>query len=123
MPAYKQVSETEAECNHLVKRYAALIAMCDEYLGKVLDAFDRYDLWQDTMLIVNTDHGFLMGEHNWWGKNVQPQYLEIAHLPFYLHVPRLAPKRTDLLAQTIDIAPTLLDYFGCEIPASMRGNH
>lgn len=119
--AYKQVSETEAECDHLVKRYAALIAMCDEYLGKVLDAFDRYDLWQDTMLIVNTDHGFLMGEHNWWGKNVQPQYLEIAHLPFYLHVPKLAPKRTDLLAQTIDIAPTLLDYFGCEIPASMQG--
>jgi hypothetical protein len=29
---------------------------------------DRYDLWQDTLLIVNTDHGFLLGEHEWWGK-------------------------------------------------------
>lgn len=120
-PAYKQVSETPEECDHLVKRYAALIAMCDEYLGKILDAFDRYDLWKDTMLIVNTDHGFLMGEHNWWGKNIQPQYLEIAHLPFYLHVPKMNQKRSDILAQTIDIAPTLLDYFGCEIPESMQG--
>lgn len=120
-PAYKQVSETPEECQHLVKRYAALIAMCDEYLGKVLDTFDRYDLWKDTMLIVNTDHGFLMGEHNWWGKNMQPQYQEIAHLPFYIHVPNVEQKRSDILAQTIDIAPTLLDYFGCEIPKSMQG--
>jgi arylsulfatase A-like enzyme len=30
-------------------------------LGRVLDAFDRLDLWKDTMLIVNTDHGFLLG--------------------------------------------------------------
>ena len=29
---------------------------------------DRYDMWKDTMLIVNTDHGFILSEHNWWGK-------------------------------------------------------
>ena len=40
------------------------------------------------MLIVNTDHGFLMGEHDWWGKNVQPSYNEIVHLPFYYYDPR-----------------------------------
>ena len=35
--------------------------MCDMSLGRVLDAFDKHSLWGDTMLIVNTDHGFLMG--------------------------------------------------------------
>lgn len=29
---------------------------------------DQYHLWDDTMLIVNTDHGFLLGEHGWWGR-------------------------------------------------------
>ncbi len=120
-PAYKQVSETKEECEHLIKRYGALIAMCDEYLGKVLDVFDRYDLWKDTMLIVNTDHGFLMGEHDWWGKNIQPQYGEIAHLPFYLHHPGIEPCRSDLIAQTIDIEPTLLDAFNQPIPETMQG--
>ena len=45
---------------------------------------DQYDLWEDTMLIVNTDHGFLLGEHGWWGKTVMPMYDEIAHTPLYL---------------------------------------
>lgn len=27
---------------------------------------DRYDLWKDTILIMNTDHGFLLSEHDWW---------------------------------------------------------
>ncbi len=121
-PAYRQVSETREECAHLVKRYGALIAMCDEQLGRVLDAFDRYELWKDTMLIVATDHGFLMGEHDWWGKNVQPPYREVTHLPFYLYHPELAARRTDLLAQTIDIAPTLLEAFGCTIPKTMQGH-
>ena len=48
--------------------YAALVSMCDAHLGKVLDLMDELDLWEDTMLIVCTDHGFLLGEHDWWAK-------------------------------------------------------
>ena len=44
------------------------MSMCDHYLGKVLDMMDKYDLWKDTMLIVNTDHGFMLGEKNGWVK-------------------------------------------------------
>ena len=36
-------------------------SMCDEYLGRFLDKMDELDLWKDTLLIVNTDHGFLPG--------------------------------------------------------------
>jgi arylsulfatase A-like enzyme len=52
--------------------YASLLTMCDAMLGRVLDLFDEHDLWKDTMLIVNTDHGFLMGEHDWWAKVAMP---------------------------------------------------
>lgn len=41
--------------------YAALMTMCDKYLYKILDKMDEYNLWKDTMLIVNTDHGYLIG--------------------------------------------------------------
>ena len=63
---------------------AALISMCDNYLGKVLDKMDQYDLWKDTMLVVNTDHGFLLGEHDWWGKCRMPFYNEIANMPLFI---------------------------------------
>jgi arylsulfatase A-like enzyme len=54
--------------------YKALVTMCDAYVGKVLDKMDELNLWDDTLLIVTTDHGFLLGEHEWWGKNVMPIY-------------------------------------------------
>lgn len=122
-PDYDKVTEGEEEARHAVFEYAALVSMCDEYLGKVLDAFDRLNLWKDTMLIVNTDHGFLLGEHRWWGKNIQPFYNEIANLPLFIWDPRhqAANVRSDALVQTIDIAPTLLDFFGAEIPNDMTG--
>lgn len=123
-PPYAPVCENDAEKKQIITRYAALISMCDAYLGKVLDKMDAYDLWKDTMLIVNTDHGFLMGEHDWWGKNVMPNYNEIVHLPFYIYDPRCSKigEERHALAQTIDIAPTLLDFFDKEIPDEMQGH-
>lgn len=122
-PAYASVTENEVEKEHLIKQYAALISMCDESLGKILDLMDTYQLWEDTMLIVNTDHGFLMGEHEWWGKNVQPCYNEIAHLPFYMYHPqsKAIGSQQPTLCQTIDIAPTLLDFFNITIPDTVLG--
>lgn len=122
-PSYAPVCESEEDKKQAIIRYAALISMCDYYLGKVLDVFDEHNLWEDTMLIVNTDHGFLMGEHDWWGKNIQPSYNEIVHLPFYYYDPRKPDccGEKEELAQTIDIPATLLSYFGIEKPKSMLG--
>lgn len=115
---------TSPEQQRLTKLfYRALMTMCDDYLGKVLDAFDEHGLWEDTMLMVCTDHGFLLGEHDWWGKNIMPVYNEIANTPFYLWDPRYKVKneKNNSLAQTIDIPATLLDFFNIEKPDSMHG--
>jgi hypothetical protein len=89
----------------------------------VLDFMDEHDMWSDTMLLVNTDHGFLLGEHGWWAKSVQPWFNELVHLPMFLWDPRTAGRdtRRGALAQTIDIAPTLLRFFGQEPTPDMQG--
>lgn len=123
-PPYTPVAEDENTVQHVRYEYAALLTKCDRYLGKILDKMDEYGLWEDTMLIVNTDHGFLLGEHNWWGKTRMPIYNEIARVPFFIYDPRrkeLGGVRRQSLVQTIDIAPTLLEYFGVEIPEDMQG--
>lgn len=106
------------------KHYQALMMMCDEYLGKVLDFFDAHNMWQDTLLIVNTDHGFLFGEKEWSGKSVMPVYNEIAHVPFFLWDPRSgrANESHDALAQMHDVAVTLLDAFGVKKTPQMTGH-
>ncbi|MCM3439429.1 sulfatase [Metabacillus halosaccharovorans] len=122
-PGYKEVDESEETVNHIRFEYAAVVSMCDHYLGKVLDKMDELQLWDDTMLIVNTDHGFLLGEHGWWAKNIMPHYNEIAHIPLFIWDPRSGKKgiTNDCLVQTIDIAPTILDYFQVDIPETMLG--
>jgi len=97
--------------------------MCDAYLGRVLDLMDELDLWKDTMLIVNTDHGFMLGEHDWWGKCVMPFWNEVAHTPLFIWDPRSgrAGTRCDTLVQTIDMPATLLGFFGKDRPADMQG--
>jgi len=122
-PNYGKVDDPEETVDHMRKEYAALVTMCDKYLGKVLDLMDEHDLWEDTMLIVNTDHGFMLGEKEWYGKNIQPFYNEIVQTPFFIYDPRhkIVNERRNALCQTIDIAPTLLEFFGQEIPESMEG--
>ncbi len=122
-PDYDRVRQSPLEVQHMRFEYAALVSMCDAHLGKVLDLMDEKGLWDDTLLIVCTDHGFLLGEHDWWAKNIQPMYDEVAHTPLFIWDPRSQRKgaRCGSLTQMIDLPATLLDYFGVEQPAEMQG--
>ncbi len=75
------------------------------------------------MLIVNTDHGFLLGEHEWWGKT---SCHCITKWPIYpalsgIHSMVARGESRQALAQTIDIPATLLDSFGLPKPQDMQG--
>ena len=80
-------------------------------------------MWEDTLLIVNTDHGFMLSEHEWWGKIVMPFYEEVAHTPLFVWDPRSRRQgeRNNALVQTIDLPATLLEYFGVDLPPAMQG--
>lgn len=122
-PPYYYVTEDPEKKKHLKHRYAALLSMCDHYLGKILDKFDELDLWKDTMLIVNTDHGYLLGEHGWWSKVIMPCYDEIVHIPLFIHDPRFdcGGQSRDQIVQTIDLPATILEFFGIDLPVDMQG--
>jgi hypothetical protein len=121
-PRYKEASDPK-QTEIYRKLNAALITMCDDYLGRILDFMDKHDMWQDTMLIVNTDHGFLLGEHDWWGKCSMPFYNEIANTPLFIWDPRcgVSGERRSSLVQTIDLPVTLLSYFNVEPTQDMQG--
>ncbi|MEG1887148.1 MAG: sulfatase-like hydrolase/transferase, partial [Oscillospiraceae bacterium] len=103
--------------------YAALLSMCDAYLGKILDYMDENNMLEDTLLVVNTDQGFLLGENECWAKCIHPFYNEIAKIPLFVWDPRMKIKdqHRDALVQTIDIPATLLEFFDKELPRDMQG--
>ena len=122
-PGYAPAIEGDDVLEHARAQYAALVSMCDRSLGRLLDEMDTRDMWGDTMLVVCTDHGYLLGEHGWWAKNLQPFYNEIARTPLFIWDPRDGRQgvRSDDLAQMIDLPATLLDFFGVTAPPDMQG--
>lgn len=122
-PDYKRVNETDEEIQHIKYRYASLVSACDEHLGRVLDFMDSKSMWKDTILIVCTDHGYLLGEHGWWAKSRQPLFNEIANTPFFIWDPRYKKQdeSRDSIVQLIDIAPTLLEAYDMPIPKTVEG--
>ena len=61
-PDYGPVTEAPDEIEEVRYSYFADLTMCDEQLGRLLDYMDEKNLWEDTMVIVNTDHGYMLGE-------------------------------------------------------------
>jgi len=121
-PPYGRVTETPEECAEMDANYRANLKFCDEQLGRLLDYFDEHGLWEDTALVVSTDHGYLLGEHDWWAKNQMPIYEEIAHIPLFIHHPaciQCAGERRNSLTQTMDLMPTFLTFHNIPIPTEV----
>ena len=123
-PLYGRIQENAEEVAKIRANYSALLAMCDAYLGKMLDDFDTHNMWDDTALVLTSDHGFLLSEHEWWGKNRQPYYEEIAHIPLFVYHPEYqhcGGQHRNSLSQTCDLMPTVLDMFNAPIPSEVQG--
>ena len=123
-PRYGRVDELPDECEELRANYYAVVSLCDFLLGQMLDYFDAHDLWKDTALVVTTDHGFLLGEHDFWAKNRMNLYQEIAHIPLFVHdprQPRRGGERISRLTQSTDLCPTFLDLHGARRAPDIEG--
>ena len=114
-------SYTEAELRNLWAHYAAEAELVDRHIGRVLQKIDDLQLWENSVVVVMADHGISIGEHYRTGKsNIDPNdkrfwpiYPEIGHVPFLIAgagIPK--NKSLDLIAQPIDLLPTLCDLAG-----------
>lgn len=125
-PQYRNSSDdTGTEVEEVRANYGALVAFCDQQMGRLLDYLDAHDMWKDTTIVLTTDHGFMLGEHEWWGKLRMPFFNEIANIPLMIHDPT-APdswgSRVEALTQAIDLSPTLLDVFELDPCAHTQGS-
>ena len=97
---------------HIRANYGAKLSMIDHYFGKVLDAIDEACAWEDTAVIVMTDHGHYLGERGGiWGKPGVPIYSEMGHIPLMIAWPARAATEVNDLTTTVDIHATLCEVF------------
>jgi arylsulfatase A-like enzyme len=103
--------------------YAAEVTMTDRWIGVLLDRLVALGLAEDTIVLLVSDHGYLLGEHGWTGKIASILHPQLIHVPMVLVDPagRRAGQTTGWLAQTHDIGPTVLDMAGVKRPAATDG--
>ena len=102
---------TEREGQHIRCNYGSKLSMIDHWFGKVLDALDAQQMWDDTMVILCTDHGHYLGEKDIWGKLLVPQYETLGHTPLYISYPGVERSEVNTLTTNVDINATLCDLF------------
>ncbi|NOZ24455.1 MAG: sulfatase [Planctomycetes bacterium] len=108
-----------AVARHIRAQYMGKITMFDKWLGVVLDRIDRYGLWDNTLVMLTSDHGHHLGEHGWVGKNKAPFFTHLTNIPFFLSCPGMKPKpgsRSKMLTSQIDMYPTIAEALGLKIP-------
>ena len=99
----------ECEAREAMALSCGMIAMIDDAIGRVLGRLAACGLADNTVVIFTTDHGDFLGDHRLLLKG-PAHYESITHVPFIWAEPgKRAERCTDMLAGTLDIAPTILD--------------
>lgn len=111
----------ELKFQRYMKDYLATIKSVDDNIGRVLDYLKENDLEDNTIIIYASDQGFYLGEHGWFDKRFM--YEESMRMPFVIKYPDAIKPDTEIndIISNIDIAPTMLDMAGVEIPEDVQG--
>lgn len=98
------------------------IAAIDESLGLVLETLDAMGELENTVVIYSSDNGYFLGEHTFNDKRLA--YENSMRIPMLIRYPKMIKPKTRIKKQclNIDMAPTILDMAGIEIPGYMQGD-
>ncbi|MEO1018694.1 MAG: sulfatase-like hydrolase/transferase [Pseudomonadota bacterium] len=102
--------------------YYAMIELIDHEFGRLLDALDAMGELDNTLIIFHSDHGEMLGDHGLLYKGCR--FFEgLVHVPLMIAWPGKVREKlkSDALVELVDLAPTMLDAAGIEVPSSMQG--
>jgi len=115
-------SDVSAEdSREALRGYLACVSFMDEQLGRVLDAMDAQKLWDNTIVVLLGDHGYLLGSRGgWWGKGVL--YNEAASTTLLVAAPGKAKGvGCARVVEFLDFYPTLAELCGLPAPTGVEG--
>lgn len=99
--------------------YYASVAYMDAQVGKVLDALDKAGLTEETIIIFTSDHGYHLGEHDFWAKVSLRD--ESAGVPLIISVPGKKPALCHSFVELLDLYPTTAKLCGLDVPKRLQG--
>jgi uncharacterized sulfatase len=118
LPHFGVTIDQARECK---QAYYAAISFVDAQIGRVLDAMDRLKLWDNTVVVFWSDHGYHPGEHGLWMK--QSLFEGSARVPMIVVAPgaKGLGKVSSRTVELLDLYPTLADLAGLAPPKELQG--
>jgi len=117
-----EAGQQERILDHLLDLYDGEIAYNDSTFGDLLELLRQSSVYEDTLIILLSDHGEEFQDHGNWqhGRNL---FVENLHVPQLIRFPdRGHGVRVKHRVQHIDLMPTLLDYLGLGMPEFLEGS-
>ncbi len=101
--------------------YYGMVSLVDAQVGRLVECLKEAGLINNTIIAINSDQGFQLGEHGLWKKRVF--YEQNVCVPFIMSCSELLPrgKVIDEPVEMIDFVPTLMELSGIDVPNSVRG--
>ncbi|MEM6689735.1 MAG: sulfatase-like hydrolase/transferase [Planctomycetota bacterium] len=119
---YNWVDTPDAARERITRQMQAMTGI-DRMVGRVRKKLSDEGLDENTVIIFTSDHGLFSGQQGLGGKAFC--YEQTTHVPLMIYHPHIPDSargnRSSQLVQSIDIAPTILDFAGVDLPASFQG--
>jgi arylsulfatase A-like enzyme len=107
---------------YYVAQYDGEIATVDQEVGKIVDALRASAVRDHTLLVLTSDHGESLGEHDYFFDHGEDLFDPSLRIPLVVILPAApAGQRSDALASTLDIVPTILDAVKVSYPPDLAG--
>ncbi len=120
-PLAPEAQFSDAQLRRARQGYYAMISEVDHYVGKILDSLEARGKRNNTIVVFTSDHGEWLGDHLRYGKGY-PADDAVSRVPLIVSAPAgVRGKAHSGVAEAVDIAPTLLELAGIQIPPFMQG--
>ncbi|GAB3227659.1 sulfatase [Algoriphagus aestuariicola] len=108
-----------AQKQKAIAAYYASVSFMDAQVGKLLQTLKEEGLEENTIVVFVSDHGFHLGEHDFWMK--VSLHEESVQVPFLIKAPGVKSGSSSSFAELLDLYPTLVDLVGGKIPRNLQG--
>ncbi|MGB2116480.1 MAG: sulfatase-like hydrolase/transferase, partial [Flavobacteriaceae bacterium] len=106
---------------HLIHGYYACVSYIDAQIGKLVDTLKQLDMYDDTYIMLVSDHGWSLSEHGLWAKH--SNFEKALKIPFIIKGPGVEKGSiTENYMELIDLYPTVCDLTEIEKPQNIDGN-
>jgi arylsulfatase A-like enzyme len=119
---YSFAAMDERDHRVVTAAYWAMCDLIDDAVGRLIDALERTGQREDTLVIFGSDHGEMLGDHGIYLKGAF-FYEQALRVPLVVAWPGEVRTgvETDALVELVDLAPTLLEAAGIDVPTAMQG--